>query len=106
MEWGAVGVGHGVKERAIDVVANRFLLEGRPLYMADSQTYILPAYRKFADVHRTTGWLVSGDSRSKVKVDMTIRGSESKVKVSMATGMTRKHLESRTVYIYHTLVHS
>ena len=65
-----------LKRRAIDVVANRFLLEGRPLYMADSQTYILPAYRKFADVHRTTGWLVSEDPRSKVKVGMTIRGSE------------------------------
>ena len=64
-----------LKRRAIDVVANRSLL-GRPLYMADSQTYILPAYRKFADVRRTTGWLVSEDPRSKVKVDMTIRGSE------------------------------
>ena len=33
----------------------------------------------------------------------------SKVMVSMTTGMAHKHLESpgrRTVYIYHTLVHS
>ena len=35
--------------------------------------YILPAYREFADIHRI---LVSEDPRSKVKVNMTIRGSE------------------------------
>ena len=78
MEWGVVGVGHGVKEMCLQIVLFCLLIENLPIFIGFLCQRIREARLRLT-------WL-SEDLRSKIKVNMT-------------TGMTRKHLESRTMYI-------
>ena len=93
-----VGVGHSVKEMCLQIV----LFWGQTAIYGPTSCLLtenLPIY---------IGCLCQRIREARLRLTRLSEDLRSKIKVSMTTGMARRHLESRTIYIHHTqaLVHS